>query len=145
MAAKLKSAVLGATGYAGFELTRILLRHPALQKPLLMKRETGSSGQDLAEAFPALSGNGGYPLEPFSIEKLKQAGVDLLFLATPHELSRSLVPEIIRAGIRVVDLSGAWRLRRLEHRSIYGFDDADVKAAHEAASKAVYGLPELRA
>ena len=52
MAAKLKSGVLGATGYAGFELTRILLRHPALQKPLLMKRETGSSGQDLAEAFP---------------------------------------------------------------------------------------------
>jgi N-acetyl-gamma-glutamyl-phosphate reductase len=143
MAAKLKSAVLGATGYAGFELTRILLRHPALQKPLLMKRETGSSGQDLAEAFPALSGNGGYPLEPFSIEKLKQAGVDLLFLATPHDLSRSLVPEIVRAGIRVIDLSGAWRLRGESHRAVYGFEDYDSKVAREVMDQAVYGLPEL--
>jgi N-acetyl-gamma-glutamyl-phosphate reductase len=143
MAAKLKSAVLGATGYAGFELTRILLRHPALQKPLLMKRETGSSGQDLAEAFPALSGNGGYPLEPFSIEKLKQAGVDLLFLSTPHDLSRSLVPEIVRAGIRVIDLSGAWRLRAEEHRAVYGFEDHDAQLADEVMDQAVYGLPEL--
>src|SRR5205807_10444906 len=98
MAAKLKSAVLGATGYAGLELMRILLRHPALQKPLLMKRETGSGGQDLAEAFPALSGYGGYPLEPFSIETRKQSGVDLLFVANPPDLSRGLVPEVARSG-----------------------------------------------
>jgi N-acetyl-gamma-glutamyl-phosphate reductase len=143
MAAKLKTAVLGATGYSGFELTRILLRHDQLQKPLLMKRESGSGEKDLAEAFPALSGNGGYPMEPFSIAKLKQAGVDLLFLATPHELSRRLVPDVLREGIRVIDLSGAWRLRREEHRAVYGFDDADVKAAHEAMQHAVYGLPEL--
>ena len=143
MAAKVQTAVLGATGYSGFELTRLLLRHDQLQKPLLMKRESGSGGSDLAEAFPALSGNGGYPLVAFSIEKLKRSGVDLLFLATPHELSRSLVPEIVRAGVRVIDLSGAWRLRREEHRGVYGFDDADVKAVHEVMSKTVYGLPEL--
>jgi len=143
MTTKLKTAVLGATGYAGYELTRLLVRHERLQKPMLLKRESGGGGSDLSESFPAMCGNGGYPLEPFSIKKLKHAGVDLLFLATPHELSRSLVPEIIRAGIRVIDLSGAWRLRRAEHRSVYGFDDADVKAAHETASKAVYGLPEL--
>jgi N-acetyl-gamma-glutamyl-phosphate reductase len=143
MAAKVKTAVLGATGYAGFELTRILLRHPALEKPLLMKRESTSSGQDLAEAFPALSGNGGYPLQPFSIEQLKQSGVDLLFLATPHELSRSLVPEVVGAGIRVIDLSGAWRLRMDEHRAVYGFEDRDAKVANEIMGRAVYGLPEL--
>jgi N-acetyl-gamma-glutamyl-phosphate reductase len=143
MAAKLKTAVLGATGYAGFELTRILLRHPRLQRPLLMKREVGSSGKDLAEAFPALSGNGGYPLEAFSIENLKRAGVDLLFLATPHELSRSLVPEIVRSGVRVIDLSGAWRLRAEEHRAVYGFEDSDPKAASDVMDSAVYGLPEL--
>lgn len=143
MAAKLKSAVLGATGYAGFELTRILLRHPALEKPLLMKRESASSGQDLAEAFPALSGNGGYPVQPFSVEKLKQSGVDLLFLATPHELSRSLVPEVVGAGIRVIDLSGAWRLRMDDHRAVYGFEDRDAKVANAIMDCAVYGLPEL--
>src|SRR5215510_6937547 len=144
MTAKLKTAVLGATGYAGFELTHLLLRHPRLEKPYLFRREDGGTTKDLAEAFPALSGNGGYALEPFSVQRLKQSGVDLLFLATPHELSRALVPEILRAGIRVIDLSGAWRLQRPEHRNVYGFDDADVKAAHEAMSKAVYGIPELR-
>jgi len=141
--AKLKTAVLGATGYAGFELTRLLVRHPELHKPLLLKRESGSSSQDLAEVFPALSGNGGYPLELFSIEKLKQAGVDLLFLATPHELSRSLVPDVLKAGIRVIDLSGAWRLRQAEHRAIYHFEDHDVALAREVMNAAVYGLPEL--
>ena len=143
MASKLKTAVLGATGYSGFELTRILLRHDRLEKPLLMKRESGKGGADLAESFPALSGNGGYPLEPFSVEKLKQSGVGLLFLATPHELSRTLVPEVLGAGIRVIDLSGAWRLREEKHRAVYGFDDADVKAAQETTEQAVYGLPEL--
>lgn len=143
MAARLRTAVLGATGYSGFELTRILLRHDKLQKPLLLKRESGNGSGDLAESFPALSGNGGYPLEPFSIEKLKQAGVDLLFLATPHQVSRSLVPEVMRAGVRVIDLSGAWRLRGEQHRAVYGFDDTDVRAAHEATERAVYGLPEL--
>jgi len=141
--AKVKSAVLGATGYAGFELTRLLVRHPELQKPLLLKRESGSSSQDLADVFPALSGNGGYPLELFSVEKVKQAGVDLLFLATPHELSRSLVPELLKAGIRVIDLSGAWRLRQAEHRAIYRFEDQDAALAQEVMEAAVYGLPEL--
>jgi N-acetyl-gamma-glutamyl-phosphate reductase len=143
MAAKLQTAVVGATGYTGFELARILLRHAGLQKPLLMTREFGARAQDLAEAFPALSGNGGYPLEPFSIERLKQAGVDLLFLATPHELSRSLVPEVVRTGIRVIDLSGAWRLRAEQHRAVYGFEDSDAKVASEVMDSAVYGLPEL--
>ena len=143
MTSKVKTAVLGATGYAGFELTRILLRHPKLQKPLLLRREESGKSQDLAEAFPALSGNGGYPLEPFSIERLKKAGVSLLFLATPHELSRSLVPPVVREGIRVIDLSGAWRLREGEHRAVYGFEDHDPAVADEIMKQAVYGLSEL--
>jgi N-acetyl-gamma-glutamyl-phosphate reductase len=143
MTAQLKTAVLGTTGYAGFELTRLLLRHPRLQKPCLLRREDGGKTQDLADAFPALSGNGGYALEPFSLSRLKQAGVDLLFLATPHELSRSLVPEVVQQGIRVIDLSGAWRLQKKENRAVYGFEDRDVDAANEVMKQAVYGLPEL--
>jgi N-acetyl-gamma-glutamyl-phosphate reductase len=143
MAAQLKTAVLGATGYAGFEVTRLLLRHPRLAKPCLLRREDGGKTQDLAEAFPVLSGNGGYALQPFSLDGLKRAGVDLLFLATPHELSRNLVPEVVREGIRVIDLSGAWRLQRDEHRAVYGFRDRDADAANELMKQAVYGLPEL--
>jgi N-acetyl-gamma-glutamyl-phosphate reductase len=144
MAAKLKTALLGASGYSGLELTRILQRHPRLEKPLLVRREGGSDGAtDLAQIFPELSGNGGYPLRPLSWPELKHQGVQLLFLATPHEASRFLVPEAVAQGLRVIDLSGAWRLKQEQHRAIYGFHDADLITAAELTAKAVYGLPEL--
>jgi N-acetyl-gamma-glutamyl-phosphate reductase len=163
MPAKLKVAVLGATGYSGLELTRILLRHPRVEQPVLLRRPEnqnlraplkerdgapGSSGNghlNLADIFPALSGNGGYPLEPLSWTLLKQKGVELLFLATPHEVSRELVPEAVVNGIRVIDLSGAWRLKQAQHRQIYGFKDENALTAAELTEKAVYGLPELNA
>ena len=144
MGARLKAAVLGATGYSGLELTRILLRHPRLEKPVLLRRSADKgTAADLADIFPALSGNGGYPLHSLSWPSLKQQGVQLLFLATPHEVSRSLVPEAIAQGLRVIDLSGAWRLKQEQHRSIYGFQDSDTATASELTEKAVYGLPEL--
>jgi N-acetyl-gamma-glutamyl-phosphate reductase len=144
MAGKLKTAVLGATGYSGLELTRILLRHPRLEKPVLLRRSADNgSAADLADVFPALSGNGGYPLRSLSWPALKQQGVQLLFLATPHEVSRSLVPEAIAQGLRVIDLSGAWRLKQQQHRAIYGFEDSDAAGAAELSDRAVYGLPEL--
>src|ERR1700680_2795809 len=103
MSAKLKSAVLGASGYSGLELTRILERHPRLEKPVLVRREGGGDGgTDLAEVFPELSGNGGYPLRPLSWPELKRQGVQLLFLATPHEASRSFVPGAIAQGLGVM-------------------------------------------
>lgn len=145
MPAKLKTAVLGATGYSGFELTRLLLRHPLLEKPVLLRRGDADAACNLAEMFPSLSGNGSYPLQPLSWAAVKQQGVELLFLATPHEASRSLVPEAIAQGLRVIDLSGAWRLKRAQHRAIYGFKDADSATAAEVTEKAVYGLPELNA
>jgi N-acetyl-gamma-glutamyl-phosphate reductase len=146
MAGKLKTAVLGATGYSGLELTRILLRHPRTEKPVLLRRadDNGATG-DLAEVFPALSGNGGYPLHSLSWSSLQQQGVGLLFLATPHEVSRSLVPQAIAHGLRVVDLSGAWRLKQEDNRAIYGFQDSDGRVAAELTDRAVYGLPELNA
>jgi len=144
MAAKLKTAVLGATGYSGLELTRILLRHPCLEKPTLLRRSADNGGaSDLADVFPVLAGNGGYPLHSLSWPTIKQQGVELLFLATPHEASRSLVPEALSHGLRVIDLSGAWRLKQEQHRTIYNFQDADAVTAAELTDKAVYGLPEL--
>ena len=143
MLAKLKTAVLGATGYSGLELTRLLLRHPLLGKPVLLRRSETDVACNLAEVFPSLSGNGSYPLQPLSWPALKRQDVDLLFLATPHEASRSLVPEAIAQGLRVIDLSGAWRLKQPQNRAVYGFKDADAVTAAELTEKAVYGLPEL--
>jgi N-acetyl-gamma-glutamyl-phosphate reductase len=144
MPARIKPAVLGATGYSGFELARLLMRHPRLEKAVLFRRpsENGDAG-DLTRMFPYLSGNGGYPLQPFSWTALKQQGIEVLFLATPHEVSRSLVPEAVTRGIRVIDLSGAWRLKQQQHRAIYGFQDSDSVTATELTERAVYGLPEL--
>lgn len=148
--AKVKTAVLGATGYSGAELARLLLRHPRVETPLLLSRASAHDGTaqvaaNLAEIVPSFFGNGGYPLQNFSWTLLQQEKVDLLFLATPHETSRALAPEAIARGIRVVDLSGAWRLKHETNRAVYGFKDADAVTAAELTERAVYGLPELNA
>ncbi len=146
MAAKLKTAVVGATGYSGFELTRILLRHPQVDTPVLLSRNPENDGtRNLADLFPAISGNGSYPLKPLSWPAVKEQGVELLFLCTPHEASRSLVPEAVANGLRVIDLSGAWRIKNAQNRAVYGFKDEGTPAAVEFTEKAVYGLPELHA
>lgn len=144
MAHDLQTAVLGATGYSGFELSRILSRHPRLKAPLLLRREAADS-VPLEDLYPQLAGQGHFPLEPFSWQRMESAGVKLLFLATPHELSRELVPEALRRGLRVIDLSGAWRLKQPANRAVYNFTDADPQAAAQCDAEAVYGLPELHA
>jgi N-acetyl-gamma-glutamyl-phosphate reductase len=149
MAAKLKTAVVGATGYSGLELTRVLLHHPRVDTPLLLSRPNdGGNGRNdvtanLPDTFPAFSGNGGYTLQPLSWPALKRQGIELLFLATPHDVSRTLVPEALENGLRVIDLSGAWRLKQAQHRAIYKFKDDDCLKAAELTQKAIYGLPEL--
>ena len=143
MSAQLQTAVVGATGYAGFELARLLGRHPRLAKPLLFSRESHASA-DLTDYYPHVLGNGQLRVHPFDWGKLSESGVQLLFLATPHETSREWAPEALKRGMRVIDLSGAWRLKDNAHRAIYGFHDADAAAAKAVSGKAVYGLPELR-
>lgn len=144
MPAPLKTAVVGVTGYAGFELTRLLLRHPRVSPPILFHRAAGGAqAKQLSDLFPQVCGNGSHPVEPFSWSKLRPECVDLLFLATPHEVSRQWVPEVVRRGVRVIDLSGAWRLKQADNRAAYGFQDADPAAAEKLTEQAVYGLPEL--
>jgi len=140
----IQPAVVGATGYAGFELARLLARHPYAKKPVLFTRngESGATAK-LDELYPHLSGNGGYPLEPFRWETLKTKGVNVLFLATPHEVSREWVPQAVAQGVHVIDLSGAWRLDTPEYRAIYDFKDENPALADKVMAQAVYGIPEL--
>ena len=69
--------------------------------------------------------------------------MDIVFLATPHEQSREWAPEALARGIRVVDLSGAWRLHEEAHRAVYKLHDADANFACSIQPEAVYGSPEL--
>ena len=140
--AKLKTAVLGATGYSGLELARLLGSHPRTDAPLLLRRSADTV--DPTAGLPRLSGNGHSHVQPFSWSALEHRGVELLFLATPHAVSRELVPEAIARGLRVVDLSGAWRLKQEQNRAVYGFKDLNAQTAAELTDGAVYGLPELK-
>ncbi len=138
MSQELQTAIVGATGYAGQELTRILFQHPRLKPPLLLARE----GEEAGEIASPVDGSP-VPVYPFAWSTLHKHGVDLLFLATPHEISRALVPMAIDHGLRVVDLSGAWRLHAPENSAVYGFDDIGSPEEKALMAKTVYGLPEL--
>jgi len=147
-----QTAVVGVTGYAGAELARLLLRHPRLKKspPIFAGRidekDAARGGVPLIEIHPHLADNNGagqLKLQPFSWELLAESGVDVLFLATPHEQSREWAPEALKRGLRVIDLSGAWRLTDTANRAVYAFKDADATVAEATQAQAVYGLPEL--
>jgi N-acetyl-gamma-glutamyl-phosphate reductase len=150
-----QTAVVGVTGYAGAELARLLLRHPRLQgvPPVFAGRidpkDAARGGVPLAEIHPQLAGgngsngSGGLKLEPFSWELLAGRGVEVLFLATPHEQSREWVPKALSRGLRVIDLSGAWRLAESANRAVYAFEDEGSEQAAATQAQAVYGMPEL--
>jgi N-acetyl-gamma-glutamyl-phosphate reductase len=152
MTKTIQTAVVGVTGYAGAELARLLLHHPRLKsKPpvfagRLEGKDVARGGVPLAEIHPQLAGHGGtgkLKLEPFSWELLQERGVETLFLATPHELSREVAPVALSRGLRVIDLSGAWRLTEAANRAIYAFADEGSELAAATQAQAVYGMPEL--
>ncbi len=147
--ATLRTAVAGVSGYSGAELARLLLRHPRLtETPPVFLGRMGSEGEvtRLTDLHPQLSG---LPraeeavVEPWSWETLERKGTELLLLATPHEQSRTWVPEALARGIRVVDLSGAWRLQHDVNRAVYRFDSPGEDLAARTQAEAVYGSPEL--
>ena len=145
----IQTAVLGVTGYAGMELARILMRHPGLagRTPLFLGRPD-SHAEPLASVHPQLmdnngTGPNGLRIEPFSWDLLAERKAQILFLATPHEQSRELVPQALERGIRVVDLSGAWRLTNHANRAVYQFSDEGSAVATVIQTQAVYGMPEL--
>jgi N-acetyl-gamma-glutamyl-phosphate reductase len=152
MTEQVQTAVIGVTGYAGAELARLLLRHPRLEQapPVftgrLDEKDAARGGVPLTEIHPQLgdnNGSGSLRLQPFSWELVADRGVEVLFLATPHEQSRAWVPQALERGLRVIDLSGAWRLVEATHRAVYAFEDEGSPAAARIQSEAVYGLPEL--
>lgn len=146
-----RTAVAGVSGYAGTELARLLLSHPRLQHemPLFLGRMDASSSagaQSLYELHPHLARHNGSPspeVIPFTWEQLQDRAIEVLFLALPHEQSREWVPEAIARGMRVIDLSGAWRLHDPANAAVYKLHDADPRRASTLQASAVYGCPEL--
>ena len=134
-------AVVGVSGYTGFELAKLLLRHPAGTAATFFMRDTDGA-HCLSELFPQLRGVGSAPVRQLSIENILATGAKIAFLATPHEASAELAPKLLEAGIKVIDLSGAFRFRDAAvFESWY-----KLPAPHAAwLDRAVYGLPEFYA
>ena len=153
-ATSVRTAVLGVSGYAGAELARILLNHPRLQNhtPVFLGRmdSAAKASQSLYDLHPQLARNDGKPapqMRPFDAkdgwQQLQDLGTEVLFLATPHEQSREWVPHAVANGMRVIDLSGAWRLHDPANAAVYQLHDTDHAVAQQLQSEAVYGCPEL--
>lgn len=129
-------AVVGATGYTGVELVRLLARHPQVVVTAVTSRQY--EGQRLDMVFPSLRGFCDLTCEELTPEELGQRA-QLVFTALPHKTAMNFVPGLLRAGCRVVDLSADYRLR----------DQAVYEAWYQSHSspqlldEAVYGLPEL--
>ncbi len=133
-------------------MARLLLHHPRLKgtPPVFAGRvdekDAARGGIPLAEIHPELAdskGSGDLRQQPFSWDLLTDLDVQVLFLATPHEQSRAWVPEALARGIRVIDLSGAWRLNEAANRAVYAFEDEGSQEAETIQQQAVYGMPEL--
>ncbi|MGA7617380.1 MAG: N-acetyl-gamma-glutamyl-phosphate reductase [Thermoanaerobaculia bacterium] len=134
-------AIIGATGYAGAELTALLERHPSVSVAALFRspesRETAATPYDAIH--PSLTGLEGPDVVGFDPARLQAAAPDCVFLATPNEISATLVPQLVDSGIPVIDLSGAFRLRNpAAYPEWYGFEHPRPDLLDES----VYGLPE---
>lgn len=117
-------AIVGVTGYAGQELARLLAKHPAIE----VAGRFASKADEKSRA------------EAFSLEQLRGFSPDIVVLATDHELSLPLVPQLLEAKYRVLDMSGAFRLKDPKlYLDWYGFEHTSPRLLADAS----YGLPEF--
>lgn len=132
----IRTAVLGASGFSGGELVRLLAAHPAFEVTFL--GAGSSAGSALRDVHPHLAGLG--PLELLAIEpEAVAAEAELVFCALPHGAAAAIAPSLLEAGCTVIDLSGDHRLAAEEYPLWYGFEHPSPAWL----GKAVYGLPEL--
>jgi len=129
-------AVVGASGYTGVELLRLLARHPDTQLVSVTSRQY--AGQPVSEVFPSLRGSIDLAFEDVDPARLADRA-DLVFTAVPHQAAMGMIPVLLDTGCRVVDLSADFRIN---DRAIYEAWYQE-HTAPELLSESVYGLPEL--
>jgi N-acetyl-gamma-glutamyl-phosphate reductase len=135
-----KVAVIGASGYSGEELVRLLIRHPGVELVALTSRQL--AGQTVAQVFPKFAGMRYADLAfiESDVAKLIATGARTVFLALPHGVATEFARPLVAAGLRVIDLSADFRIKdTATYQEFYG----EPHAAPELAAQSVYGLPEL--
>jgi N-acetyl-gamma-glutamyl-phosphate reductase len=133
----LNVAIVGASGYTGLELIRLLHCHPEVAVTCLTSEQ--SAGRKISDVFPTLRGRCDLTLENLEPVRIAEKA-DLIFTALPHKAAMEVVPTFLKLGKRVIDLSADYRLSDPE---VYGtWYEPHLNPGN--LKKAVYGLPELR-
>ncbi|MEK6726578.1 MAG: N-acetyl-gamma-glutamyl-phosphate reductase [Deltaproteobacteria bacterium] len=132
----LKVAIVGASGYTGVELIRLLSNHPEVEITAVTSEQ--SAGKKISSVFPSLANIFDKTLEPLDPDLIAKKA-DLIFTALPHQKAMDVVPHFLKAGKKVIDLSADFRIK---DASTYGAWYEEHKAP-ELLKEAAYGLPEL--
>src|SRR5262249_17717800 len=137
MAKRFRAAIIGGSGYGGAEMARRLLLHPDVE--LVRVASIDHVGEPLGAVHPNLDGATDLVFENLAPAEAAR-GCDVALLALPHKVTAAKVPELIAAGVKIVDMSGDFRLRdAATYEKYYG-----AKPPHpELLGSFVYGLPEL--
>jgi [amino group carrier protein]-6-phospho-L-2-aminoadipate/5-phospho-L-glutamate reductase len=137
MAKRFKAAIIGGSGYGGAEMARRLLMHPDVE--LVRVASIDHVGEPLGAVHPNLDSVTELVFEDLAPAEAAR-GCDIALLALPHKVTAAKVPELIAAGVKIVDMSGDFRLRdAATYEKFYG-----AKHPHpELLTSFVYGLPEL--
>lgn len=132
----IRIAIIGATGYTGVELLRLLAQHPQADVRAISSR--AESGRPVADLYPNLRGH--YDLAFCDPSSVDYSAIDLVFFATPHGVAQSSMAAVLAAGTRVIDLSADFRIR---DRALWEHWYAQKHQCPELIDEAVYGLPEV--
>jgi N-acetyl-gamma-glutamyl-phosphate reductase len=128
-------SIVGASGYSGIELLKILVRHPGVKIDKLFANS--SAGKRIADVAPSFGKILDIMLEPYSIEQISKS--DLIFIALPSGEAMNFVPAMLLSGKRIIDLGGDFRLQDI---SLYERYYKRAHSANATLKQAVYGLPE---
>ena len=132
----IKVGVVGGTGYTGVELLRLLAAHPGAELVVITSRS--DAGQPVADMFPNLRGS--LDIAFTAPDPALLQSCDLVFFATPNGIAMQQVPELLEAGVRVIDLAADFRIGE---RSVWEHWYGMQHACPELLADAVYGLPEV--
>ncbi len=132
----IKTGIVGISGYSGGILLEILLKHPQVRVTYVSANNTHGKVDTI---WPQVAGYTNLTCEKFDVKKAAKH-CDFIFLAVPHTIAMQVTPGLLKAGLRVIDLSGDYRLNSIQqYKKWYGAAHTDAKNI----KKAVYGLPEL--
>ncbi|WP_147820221.1 N-acetyl-gamma-glutamyl-phosphate reductase [Salidesulfovibrio onnuriiensis] len=133
------AGLVGVTGYTGMELARLMTQHPSME--LVRATSRSEAGKTLAEIYPFLNGIkiGELVITQPDARELAEA-CDIVFLAVPHKTAMEIADDLLKEGVKVVDLSADFRI---EDKATYEHWYATEHTRSELLAEAVYGLPEL--